>query len=282
MAICAICARDLNCREHNIKAASLQDLPNMHQLIPHTKHPKHDLYEGKLLDPMGVSIVDGVYMVKTCHQCRVSLEKDGPDLPPALSLANNLWIGQVPLELSCLTFPEQLLIAHLYPRVYVFKLFPKKGFTGDSSRLQRGMRGTVTTYELDQTGISSMLEDNLMPWPPQILASFLSVTFIGLGQLPKKWLLSLFRVRRLKVMEALQWLKQNNQKYYGDINIDLSRLMKLPEDDIPVEIEGIVRQSTDVGIILQESEGYVPLDDEEGDPTCLDEQDKPAMITSSN
>ena len=45
-------------------------------------------------------------------------------------------------------------------------------------------------------GISSMLHGNLMPRPPAVLASVISVTFIGLGDLPKHWLRTTFRVRR--------------------------------------------------------------------------------------
>jgi len=36
--------------------------------------------------------------------------------------------------------------------VYVFKLFPKGGGTYDMSTLQRRMRGTVSTFDLDNAG----------------------------------------------------------------------------------------------------------------------------------
>lgn len=44
----------------------------------------------------------------------------------------------------------------------------------------------------------------------------------------------------------------------------MPRIESLPEDDVPQEITSIIRQSHDVGIIEQESEGYVPGDDNEG------------------
>jgi hypothetical protein len=56
--------------------------------------------------------------------------------------------------------------------------------------------------------------------------------------------------------------KENNSKYYGDIEISASRIQNLPEDDIPEEFLGIVRQSTETGIIDQESDGYVPVDED--------------------
>ena len=109
--------------------------------------------------------------------------------------------------------------------------------------------------------ISSMLHGNLMPCPPTVLASVISVTFIGLGDLPKHWLCTTFHVRRQAVFKALHWLKTNNPKYYGHIEIDCSCLEQLPEDDVLMEVLGVVHQSTDAGLVDQESNGYVPVDD---------------------
>jgi hypothetical protein len=92
-------------------------------------------------------------------------------------LANDLSVGPVPWQF--LTFPEQLLVAHLYPRIYVFKLYTKSG-SSDPSKLQLAMHGSVGTYDLDMHGISSMIDGNLMPRRPSVLASVISVAFIGL------------------------------------------------------------------------------------------------------
>ncbi|KIK29098.1 hypothetical protein PISMIDRAFT_6979 [Pisolithus microcarpus 441] len=108
-----------------------------------------------------------------------------------------------------------------------------------------------------------------MPHLPTILASLISVTFVGVGYLPRNWLRSTFRVRRHAVQEVLQWLMTNNPKYYGAIEISRERLQSLPEDDVPVEISSVIRQSDDVGIVEQESEGYVPVDNEEADVVPL-------------
>jgi len=263
MVVCAICAREVSCLEDEVSTQFLDEIRNADRLVPSVPHAAHDLFDGKLLDPAGVKQENGRLRVNMCRSCRTSLDKRGPMLPPTLSLANNMWIGRIPEELATLTFPEQLLIANLYPRVFVFKLHPKKGYHGDPSQLQRAMRGTVSTYELDLPGITSMLNGNMMPRPPAILASLVSITFIGLGRLPKNWLRQLFRVRRKEVAAALVWLKTNNPKYYGHIEIDANRLQQLPEDDVPIELTSIIRHSSDTGIIEQESAGYVPV--EEGD-----------------
>lgn len=290
MVVCAVCAREIGQVEEEVSVLNLAHLPNAHRLCPTLLHPAQadDLFDGKLLERAGVTVDgEGATQLNVCQTCLRSLSKQTPDKPPTYSLANDLWIGRVPPELSLLTFPEQLLISHIYPRVYVFKLFPKVSTGIDPSKLQRAMGGTVTTFDLDITGTVSMLEGDLMPRPPSVLASLISVTFIGVqsGKLSKRWLRQFFRVRRHMVHAALCWLKKNNTKYYGEINIDPKRLSMLPNDDIPPEVMAIVRQSTDKGMIEQESEGYAPSSilenhdlDEAGDKFDMD--DDPDVIPS--
>ncbi|EMD37981.1 hypothetical protein CERSUDRAFT_72611 [Gelatoporia subvermispora B] len=261
-AICGVCGREVSIQDGRVTSISLSALPNAQRLVPRIPHPAHDLYDGKLLQPEGVSNKNGTSTVNVCGECMDTLRKGG-DGPPKFSLANGLWLGKVPWQLQVLTVPEQMLIALLYPRVFVFKLFPKNAGGGhNADTLQRAMRGNVSTYELNIEGIASMIDGKLMPRAPAILASVISVTFIGLGQLPRQWLHTTFRVRRHAVHDALCWLKENNPKYYGDIEISTQRIQGLPEDSVPDEILQTVRQSMDTGIVLRESDGYVPLDTE--------------------
>ena len=260
--VCGICAREVNVRSDGLSVVDVKTLPT-HRLTPSAPHPAHDTFhEGMLLEPSGVfTDSSGRERVRICGSCQTELGKDR-SLPPKFSLANNLWIGRVPWELKTLTFPEQLLIAHLYPRVFVFKLYPKStGYAPAPATLQRGMRGNVSTYDLNVDAVTSMLDGKLMPRPLTILSSLISVTYIGVGKLPKNWLRSTFRVRREAVASALAWLKVNNPRYYGDITISADALKKLPDDDVPDEILSIIRQSDDIGILDQEGAGYVRTDD---------------------
>ncbi|KAF9236934.1 hypothetical protein BU15DRAFT_33175, partial [Melanogaster broomeanus] len=150
-----------------------------------------------------VEEANGVTMVNICSGCKGDLE-NSKNRPPQYSLVNNLWIGHIPWQLKVLSIPEQLLIALIYPRVFIFKLFPKKvGRVWDLLLCQKAMRGNVTTYTLDMKGIASMVEGSLMPCPPAILASLIAITFIGVGELPKNWMCSIFRVQRAVVGDAL-------------------------------------------------------------------------------
>ncbi|KAF8479934.1 hypothetical protein JB92DRAFT_2837688 [Gautieria morchelliformis] len=216
--VCAACARRLWAHEGETRV--LQDLPNAALLRLLQAHPAHDMYDGLLLVKEALSQEAGLHHEASgwfCHGCIAALVKNKV---PALALANQMWIGPVPLELWRLTIPEQLLIAFHYPCCFVFKLFPKNGSPQDPDTLQRGLSGNVTTYELNMPDIADMLKGNLMPRSAQVLASVIAITFIGLGKVPKQWLKNTFRVRQPIVMEALLWLKANNPMYGGVIISD--------------------------------------------------------------
>ena len=86
--------------------------------------------------------------------------------------------------------------------------------------------------------------------------------FIGQGNLTKDRILPTFRVRRWMVHRALYWLKEHNEDYYRDISIDDERLRNLPIDDVPEEVMSIIKHTNDVGLVAQESDGYVHEDEE--------------------
>lgn len=263
---CAVCSRRQLVKESGLTAIDLCNLPNADVLRPKPdiSHSAHDLTDGLLLECTGLVRDDNgvVTGANVCAECLRGLKTPAGCSPPKYSLANNLWIGPIPLELRRLTTPEQLLIALLYPRVFVFKMWPKKSEGISANNVQRGMRGTVSTFEQDIHGIAAMTAGKLMPRPPAILASVMTVTFIAKGKLTKSWLYNTFRVRRWAVRDALLWLKANNPKYYGDIEISEENLAQLPEDDVPDSIVANVRQSDDLGLLQQENSGYVPAEDE--------------------
>ena len=164
-AVCGICAPESGPLDDELTVYSLEALLNSHRLAPSKPHPLHDLYNGKLLEPAGVVGDAGHYKVNACSTCLDDLLKK--DVPPRFALENNLWIGQVPWQIQVLSFPEQLLISFVYPRVFVFKLFPKKmGGIRDLSLLQRAMRGNVTSYAMDTKGVADMVEGRMLPQHP--------------------------------------------------------------------------------------------------------------------
>ncbi len=265
--ICGVCAQEnvLGDASSTVWRIPLQQIPNSSQLLPHTPHPSHTLIDGKLLDEAGFTTSpNDDCIVNVCQECWNELLSSAKLLPPKFSLANDMWLRKIPWQLQGLTFPEQLLLAQLYPCVYVFKLFPKKvQGKHDTSTLQQGMCGNITTFELDSSGIVSMLEEDLMPRPPAILASIITVTFVGLGELPKSWLNNTFRVRRAVVAEALTCLIEKNKKYYGNFKLSPERLEALPEDGVPREIIDMICQTDDAAVVDEEgAASYLPTEED--------------------
>ena len=186
---------------------------------PKVHHDAVVLFNGLVLEPAGVEERGDELIVTICGMCLKEMAKFNPD-PPRYSLANNLWIGWIPWELLRMTMPKQMLVALLYPQVFVYKLYNKTSHTQDRSTLQRVMRGNVITYALNNDSIASMLEGNLMPRPVEILSSIIMVTFIGQEKLRLDQVRSLFRVWCQVVLAALLWLKTYNLRYYGGIQIN--------------------------------------------------------------
>jgi hypothetical protein len=264
---CVVCARELSV-EHGEMTRELDD-PSIRGLLhPSHRHPAQVLWHGALVLGEEIRSTDDGHSAWICTDCRTVLQKGKV---PRLSLANNLWIGDVPYELTALTIPEQLLIARYYPRCYVFKLYPRGGCQLSPDQMQRGMKGNVSLYELNTSDVVRMLEGQIMPNPASTLASVLAITFVGSMSLPKDWLKSTFRVRRRRVYEALIWLKGNNS-LYGDISIEEQRLQMIPEDGIPEEVISLIRHEEN-GEIADREEGCYINPFEKGKETTVDSGD---------
>lgn len=67
-----------------------------------------------------------------------------------MALANNMWVSEIPVELSILSLPEQVLVARYYPGAYIVKLFPKKkgAHNWDQAMMNSGLRGNVSVEVL--------------------------------------------------------------------------------------------------------------------------------------
>jgi len=256
---CMSCARTVWRRETTEYAVS--QIPNPEQLYPYDVHHAYVLTRGMLLHNRVLRKSAEDLKGCLCHDCLRDL-KSGKR--PRFSLANGMWIGEIPYELSALTLPEKILIARYYPAAYVVKLFPKvKGARQwNTAGFNSGMRGNVSTYRLNVTDIIDMVHPDMLPPPPRILAAVIAVTIVGPKGLPEKTMPGFLRVRRSRVREALVWLKSNNP-LYADIEISEEMLSEFPENEIPEEILGTVKYSDDMAQLERERAGYVVEDDDE-------------------
>lgn len=265
--ICSSCARERP--QVEIDTVLLPDIPNSHLLKPFTNHKAHDLTYNLLLHkprtsmgtPLPIPSIEREVQVNICKDCHQDLMKGKV---PLFSLANNMWIGDIPHELHVLSLPERVLVARYFPAAHIVKLFPKaKGAKfWDTSILNSGVKGNVSTYWLDPDSIVDMLDHKNLPPSPNILAATIGVTIVGPQNLPERTLPGFLWVRRERVRRALLWLQENNP-LYRDIVINQENLDLLPENDIPRQILATTRYSSDTSTLEQERSGYVVSDDDE-------------------
>ncbi|KAG1877300.1 hypothetical protein F4604DRAFT_1759118 [Suillus subluteus] len=101
--------------ESEITDIALHDI-RKEVLQPYQRHFHQNLVDGMLVHDQAVDIHkdDGRYG----HLCSSCLHEVNANKTPMLSLANHLWVGDVPDELAMLTLPERILVALSYPAVY--------------------------------------------------------------------------------------------------------------------------------------------------------------------
>ncbi|KIO12200.1 hypothetical protein M404DRAFT_20030 [Pisolithus tinctorius Marx 270] len=151
------------------------------------------------------------------------------------------------------------------------------------------MAGNVTLYEINVPAIVEMLEGRLLPQTIQMLSSILAITLVGMKQLLKDWLSHTFRVRRDVVLDALKWLQANNENY-SNVTISQERILTLPEDGIPAEIEATIRYQDSEDAAIQEREGYTmneymayeELDDTNDSPMVDKERDQTTDVNKGD
>ena len=137
--------------------------------------------------------------------------------PKLYSAENDMLPGARPLCLEGLSQVEEMLIARACPVMCVYR---KPGG-------QRGYRGHVLNLPQDVQGFVDTLPRCVADLP------ILLVRRHGVDNTHAD-----FRVRRERVLNALQWLQSNN-RFYHDINIDFSLLQDLPADGVPSSISHI-------------------------------------------
>jgi len=146
---------------------------------------------------------------------------------PPMSLANGLWLGKVPEELSCLTFVEKLLISRIRHNRCIVRVA--------SGRYK--MRANAVSF---QNPIPKVY--NVLPPPIREMDEVLAFIYTGPCQPTKEDLeRTPLLVRRTQVGMALKWLKLNHCDYQA-IEISEDNLNDYPEHDVPVVID--YRQST--------------------------------------
>ncbi|CAF1311364.1 unnamed protein product [Adineta ricciae] len=233
--ICMIC--NVRASASTMKEYDFENIPNLERLSCHA-----DLIDILIRTPQSTpnigsvfcSSSNGVFYKKgynvssktgnICQECYSALMKDKI---PMFSVANKMWIGDVPSVLQQLTIAEEILISLYRHSSCVIKL--QSPFRHHSTA-QSALRGNVITFMHDMPNIVTSLPLNV-----DDLCDTLKIIFVGAHVPSRIELRKVCGVNRQRIREALLWLKKHNHMYRM-IPINEVNIVKLPEDDVPESI----------------------------------------------
>ncbi|EIW58461.1 uncharacterized protein TRAVEDRAFT_93495, partial [Trametes versicolor FP-101664 SS1] len=188
--------------------------------------------------------VDANGYLCVCEDCLAALQNGRL---PRLSLANGLWVGDVPEELRRLNFIEKLLVAVERHNVCVAKV--TKG--------QYKMTANAVVYAQP---VGKMYD--ILPPSPDELAEFLAIIFVGpCKPMPADLKRTPFIVRRSVVLNALRWLILNHCDY-AEVSVSYENLARYTDDEPPVCVvyragEGDLPSESQPGYGGRDNEGLV-------------------------
>jgi len=154
-----------------------------------------------------------------CYECVTFLEKK---VMPPMALANGLWVGNIPKELSDLTFVERLLVARIRSNRCIVHVL-KGGWK---------MRANAIMFP---TPVPKLC--NILPPPIEELDEVIAFMFTGIAQPTSEDMKRTpMLARRRYISAALEWLKVNHSDY-ADVQISQDNLKCYPEEGPPVTID---------------------------------------------
>jgi hypothetical protein len=141
---------------------------------------------------------------------------------PKYALANGLWIGQVPTQLSGLNFAEQMLILRVHHNRCLMRV---------SSERAKLVADTI----IFATPVVKMY--HTLPPTVQEAGNILAVIFMGHSQpTDKEFKKCPMLVHRQKISDALEWLKLNHVDY-ANLTISKDNLDQYPLNGVPVVVD---------------------------------------------
>ena len=193
----------------------------------------HEVLRDVLVAREGVVMSDRrAAALRFCGLCWRCLRKGST---PDLSLANHLFLGDVPVELRGLTVVEEAMISRCRAKSWIIQLREVEGSSVPNA--QRGMRGHIIVFPQDPERVV-----NLLPPPIEDIITPICVIFVGSSPPSKEWLRMHARpliVRKERVFAALLWLQAHNP-FYKDVRINRGALQSLDDEDVlPVPLEVI-------------------------------------------
>ncbi|KAE8228546.1 hypothetical protein CF326_g6517 [Tilletia indica] len=282
-ATCAVCSRrtftkdilftirDLRCTRVRSDSLPLEilEITDPHILERPGNHFKFQdsSLDNLALDPAGIHFHESHTEIDICDDCKSPLSKSPPKLP-ALSLANGNIRGYLPEHLRDCTWLEERLCARYLASACIVRLYDLTA-PGAPEQRQRVMKGHACSFPLNTVATATKL-----PWAFGDGGPLVSCLWIGPRKPLRSDLRNVFKVRREKVHQLLEYLSKNF-KDFPPFTIDPVALNSLPDDDVPellmrhvaFQSSGSVPSLFDAETAgLEPHPALVPFDDEDIDP----------------
>lgn len=168
--------------------------------------------------------INGPIVASTCkHICKGCLRSLKESRIPTNALANGLWLGEVPSQLSNLTWTEKLMISRVNHNYCVISV-KESGM--------RKMRANAVAHMVPIPKVYAAL-------PPSKDELDEVLAFLYIGPTPptdKEYRRTPLLVRKKKVIEALEWLKLNHCDY-ADVGISYANLNTYEDNMPPVIVD---------------------------------------------
>ncbi len=209
---------------------------------------KERFRDSDLIAPLAGPVLDPTTDL-ICLPCRASVHKS---VVPKHALARNLWLGEVPEVLSCLSFVERILVS----RVHHSCCFVCVALLAHPDLGSRKMISHVVAFEAPVSKVYSVL-----PPPKEELDEVLAVIFTGPSapteaDLKRTPLL----VCHNHIIESLAWLHLNHCDYQ-DVEVSVENLATYEDGKAPVAM--LYKN----GLSNKVPEGTSVFDNEEADGT---------------
>ncbi|KAF9064657.1 hypothetical protein BDP27DRAFT_1174106, partial [Rhodocollybia butyracea] len=167
-------------------------------------------------------LYDGCY--QACRSCRQCITHGKFNSVPLTSYANGCWIGDVPKELSCLSYAKELVIAHAHTTKCWVKL---NAANSSGAKAQQAASGNVCIHPHEITNLAATLLCPISSLYDEIIVMFVANDQATTLEVFK---CTPFLVRRSRILAAPKRLKEHNRLYH-DIVIDYDTLAHYPDED---------------------------------------------------
>lgn len=228
---CMVCSRLVS--SDDTEYLLVKDIPNSHLLYPAVPYEGHSLHLNMLLQQTTLHDTEQGKAGLVCYVCLSALQDNRVPYP---SLANGMWIGDMPIEFRGLSLAEETMLCRWMDSVYEVYVWPEYGEDGVGGRVWN-TRYVVDIVDkpADRVDSGGRISDQCVPCSLDILASRIQIIWAGEDTYAPQHLPDLLNIRQTVVASAAEW-SDGHSLTLNNSGLMKIRLETLPSNGIPKEM----------------------------------------------